>query len=541
MYQALYRKWRPQSFADVIGQSAICDTLTGQIESGHISHAYLFSGSRGTGKTTCAKILAKAVNCENPFHGNPCNKCPSCLGITSGEILDIVEIDAASNNGVDYVRELREEAIYTPANVKMRVYIIDEVHMFSTSAFNALLKIMEEPPAHVLFILATTELHKVPATIASRCQRFIFKRIPVSVIAERLMFIARSEGAELSNGAANYIASLADGAMRDALSLLDQCISVGDKVVSEETVESVVGLAGKKQTFDMANAIADRDTEKALSLLDEIYTSGKNTNSVLGELAEIFRDVLVIRAANGAEISQISARYTKEELSGIAKKLDNMRLCEIIEELQKTTGSIAGSSNKRIDAEICCVRLCESADNEMVSSVASRLSELEKKLSSGNFEMKKSAPKEEKKKEETPLVEEIPFEIEVPAAPVIVPEVTEAKPRKEEKPMPSGDAAGMWAKILDAARKKLSPGVSPLFASVRAELSDNILSLSSENAFVVQMLSKTENMEILREAASVEAPGIVVTAGKVKAQAPVSSGIDELLEGLEDFEGIIIK
>ncbi|MBQ5778206.1 MAG: DNA polymerase III subunit gamma/tau, partial [Oscillospiraceae bacterium] len=222
MHQALYRKWRPQSFADVVGQSAVTDTLVKQIEMGKTSHAYLFSGSRGTGKTTCAKIFSKAINCENPFHGNPCNECPSCRGISSGEILDIVEIDAASNNGVDYVREMREEAIYTPANVKKRVYIIDEVHMFSTSAFNALLKIMEEPPPHVVFILATTELHKVPATVASRCQRFVFKRISYPAIAERLRFIAKNEGAELSAEAADYIAYLSDGAMRDALSLLDQ-------------------------------------------------------------------------------------------------------------------------------------------------------------------------------------------------------------------------------------------------------------------------------------------------------------------------------
>ena len=315
MYQALYRKWRPQSFSDVVGQEAICDTLTRQIETGHTSHAYLFSGSRGTGKTTCAKILSKAINCENPFHGNPCNKCPSCLGISNGDILDIVEIDAASNNGVDYVRDLREEAIYSPANVKKRVYIIDEVHMFSNPAFNALLKIMEEPPEHVVFILATTELHKVPATVASRCQRFVFKRIPLSAIAERLIFIAKNEGATLDADAAEYIAGLSDGAMRDALSLLDQCISMGNHSVTCQTVEDVVGLAGRKQTFDLAEAIAKRETGRALSLLNEIYTGGKSINSVLSELAEIFRDVLISKTCELDALPQLSARYTKAELS----------------------------------------------------------------------------------------------------------------------------------------------------------------------------------------------------------------------------------
>jgi len=545
MYQALYRKWRPQTFSDVVGQEAICDTLSRQVETGHTSHAYLFSGSRGTGKTTCAKILSKAINCENPFHGNPCNKCPSCLGISSGEILDIVEIDAASNNGVDYVRDLRDEAIYSPANVKKRVYIIDEVHMFSQSAFNALLKIMEEPPEHVVFILATTELHKVPATVASRCQRFVFKRIPLSAISERLKFIAKNEGAELEDAASEYIAGLSDGAMRDALSLLDQCISMGNSKVTKETVEEVCGLAGRRQTFDLAEAIAKRDTGSALSLLNEIYTGGKSINSVMTELAEIFRDVLVSKTCGGELLPQLSARYTKAELAALGNGFDTLRLCETVDCLQAATGALSVSSNKRIDAEICCVRLCEATGGEDLSSLVSRVRELETALAGGQF-----VAKPQVKEEDVPPFDVDPEPIKSePPAPKAEPKVEKEPPAPpkpvEKKPAPkpaaSGNSSELWGKILTEARKELSPGVAPLFAGITASLSDNILTLSSEKEFAMQMVKKTENMEILRRATERVAPGIIITASGVTVEVPETSGIDELLSDIGDFDGITIK
>ena len=242
MYQALYRKWRPKTFSEVIGQDHITQTLQRQVAEGRISHAYLFTGTRGTGKTTCAKILAKAVNCEHPEDGNPCGKCPSCQGIDSGLFLDVQELDAASNNGVDQVRALQDEAVYTPANVKMRVYIVDEVHMLTPAAFNALLKILEEPPEHLMFILATTEIHKVPATILSRCQRFSFRRIQPRDIARRLALVAKEEGIELEAGGVEIISRLADGALRDALSLLDQCAAAGGAIDAPAVLE-VLGLA----------------------------------------------------------------------------------------------------------------------------------------------------------------------------------------------------------------------------------------------------------------------------------------------------------
>jgi DNA polymerase-3 subunit gamma/tau len=243
MYQALYRKWRPKTFEDVVGQAHITETLKRQVAEGRLSHAYLFTGTRGTGKTTCAKILAKAVNCEHPVNGNPCNACASCLGIESGGFLDVLELDAASNNGVDQVRALRDEAVYAPANVRKRVYIIDEVHMLSTAAFNALLKILEEPPEHLMFILATTELNKVPATILSRCQRFSFRRITPSDIAARLQYVAAQESIDLRPDGAELLSRLADGALRDALSLLDQCAAAGGAIDARAVLE-VLGLAG---------------------------------------------------------------------------------------------------------------------------------------------------------------------------------------------------------------------------------------------------------------------------------------------------------
>lgn len=254
MYQALYRKYRPQTFDDVVGQESVTQVLKSQLISGKLSHAYLFTGSRGTGKTTCSKILAKAVNCLHPVDGNPCNCCTACKSIDDGSCTDVLEIDAASNNGVDNVRGLREDAIYAPAEVKKRVYIIDEVHMLSMSAFNALLKIIEEPPAHLMFILATTELHKVPATILSRCQRFSFRRISPDEIASRIHYVAYEEGIQIDDAASNLLARLADGALRDGLSLLDQCASSSNGPLTAETVYNCLGIAGARKAAELLTA-----------------------------------------------------------------------------------------------------------------------------------------------------------------------------------------------------------------------------------------------------------------------------------------------
>ena len=279
MYLALYRKWRPKLFTDVVSQEHITTILQNQVRTGKTAHAYLFTGSRGTGKTTCSKILAKAVNCLHPVDGNPCLECAVCRGIEDGSILDVTEMDAASSNGVDDIRSLRDEANFAPTTAKYRVYIIDEVHMLSPSAFNALLKIMEEPPPHVIFILATTELHKVPATIVSRCQQYDFRRIRPEDIEKRLLFVAGEEKITLSEDAAALIARLSDGGMRDALSLLDQCIAAGD-TVDAQVVADTAGVAGREPLFFLSEAILSHDTAGALTIVNDLYENAKGIDRI---------------------------------------------------------------------------------------------------------------------------------------------------------------------------------------------------------------------------------------------------------------------
>ena len=319
MYQALYRKWRPKTFDEVIGQEHITETLKNQVRTGHLSHAYIFIGTRGTGKTTCARILAKAVNCENPIDGNPCNRCRYCRGIDDGSILDIVELDAASNTGVDNVRDLKEEAIFSPAAAKKRVYIIDEVHMLSMQAFNALLKIIEEPPEHLMFILATTELQKVPATILSRCQRHSFRRIPTERLAAYLQEIAARESLQLEPEAAVQIGRLAEGGVRDALSILDQCSAGGRITVN--TVFETMGLAGNRNLVELLQVILRHDSASALQLFQQIWLDGKEPATFLGELNGLLRDVMIVKAAGAGAEELISGNYERDDLNSFARSM----------------------------------------------------------------------------------------------------------------------------------------------------------------------------------------------------------------------------
>ena len=375
MYQALYRKWRPKVFSDVIGQEHITETLKKQVAEGRTSHAYLFTGTRGTGKTTCAKILAKAVNCEHPVNGDPCCQCPSCLGLESGSILDVLELDAASNNGVDQVRALRDEAIYAPANVKKRVYIVDEVHMLSTAAFNALLKILEEPPAHLMFILATTELHKVPATILSRCQRYSFKRILPKDIAQRLSYVAGQEHIDLTADGAELLSRLADGALRDGLSLLDQCAAAGGTVDSRAVLE-VLGLAGNLQTAQLMRHILDRNAQAAL-LLNELYAGGKDVGAVLGELSTLTRDLLLRKTAPEGGAALLSGGFDSATLDQLGKDVPSNRFLYLASTLQKAAADLYYSADRRTDAELCLLRLCDESLCGDLTALENRITRLE--------------------------------------------------------------------------------------------------------------------------------------------------------------------
>lgn len=381
MYQALYRKWRPQTFDQVIGQKHITETLKNQVSTGRLSHAYIFIGTRGTGKTTCARILAKAVNCENPVNGNPCCKCAACRGIADGSVMDIVELDAASNNGVDNVRALREEAVFSPTSVKKRVYIIDEVHMLSTSAFNALLKILEEPPEHLMFILATTELQKVPATVLSRCQRHSFKRIDAAVLTEYLEYVGRQESLQLEHDAAALIARLAEGGCRDALSLLDQCSA--SETIDTDAVYNALGLAGKRRTAMLLKHIISHDHDSALHEFADMWMNGKDPSGVLGELSALMRDVLMTHVAPKSSMGLVSGSFDAATLDYFAKRMTAEELLCAMNKVQSSQSAMRDARNPRTAAEICIVSLCSSTAGDSTDELRARLSRLEAAVSSG--------------------------------------------------------------------------------------------------------------------------------------------------------------
>lgn len=374
-YQALYRKYRPQTFSDVVGQEHITDTLRNELSSGKISHAYLFTGTRGTGKTTCAKILARAVNCTEPQNGEPCGKCELCLAAAADELTDIVEIDAASNNGVDSIRELREQVSFPPAAGKYRVYIIDEVHMLSISAFNALLKTLEEPPAHVVFILATTEVHKLPATILSRCQRFDFRRIDPEKISSRLQTVAANEGFTVTDDAATLIAAAADGGMRDALSILDLCAS-NSREIDENVVENVCAMASNDYLIKLASFIRARDTENALLLLDELHNSSVDMLRLLADLTLHYRNLMIAKTVQKGTKPIVCSAAQLAALEKQAGEYELSEILAILTTLQQTSARMQ-TGNRRCEMEMTVIRLCDPAIGNDLASLERRIAALE--------------------------------------------------------------------------------------------------------------------------------------------------------------------
>lgn len=385
MHQALYRKWRPQTFGDVCGQEHVTSVLRHEVMTKTTSHAYLFCGSRGTGKTTCAKILARAVSCENPQNGDPCGECASCKAAQSQSCIDIVEMDAASNNGVDDIRTIRDEVEYLPAELKYKVYIIDEVHMLTPSAFNALLKTLEEPPPHVIFILATTELNKIPATILSRCQRFDFRRISSDVIASRLETIAAAENIQLDHEAAFMIAHLAEGGMRDAISLLELCAGEA-RPIDEELVEEVAGTGGRDAVIRLCEGVASRDYDAIFAEIDKIYRSSRDLTVFWQDVISFWRDMLVVKTTRGGaeyldlterqynELVRVAERFSTETIIYHAKLLDST-----LETLRRA------SSSKRVIAEMTLVRMCDERFSPTNEAVLSRIAALENKIKSGTL------------------------------------------------------------------------------------------------------------------------------------------------------------
>ena len=473
MYRVLYRKYRPRFFADVIGQPQVTDTLKNELKSNRLAHAYLFTGSRGTGKTTCSKILSKAVNCLNPVDGDPCGECEICKGIDEGTILDVVEIDAASNNGVDDIRTLREEAVFTPAVAKYRVYIIDEVHMLSIGAFNALLKTLEEPPAHVIFILATTEVHKLPATILSRCQRFDFHRIAPVDIAERLKSVCNSEGVEIDDNAALLLAGLADGAMRDALSLLDQCISRTEHI-TEEIVRQTAGLADKSHLFEITAAIRTKDSATAIEIIDRLYRDSKDMARLCDELTSHFRDLMLIKTVKQPRDLMVMSDEDYNKAYEQAMAMPFEEVVNAIGILQSSKEKMLRGANRRIEMEMTTVRLCTPMAKQSVSpEIESRVANIEKTVI--NLEARPTLSENKPKR--------------------LAPDSKANRPSDEKMERLRGKAVPMaeWPEVIEEMRK-YSKTVAASFEGSTAYISEKYVLVDSANSICFDLLRNNEKL-----------------------------------------------
>lgn len=487
MYQVLYRKYRPRVFADVYGQDHVTSTLKNEIKEGRISHAYLFTGSRGTGKTTCAKILAKAVNCPNAVDGEPCNTCEICKGLDSGTIYDVVEIDAASNNGVDNIRDLREEVNYTPTRGKYRVYIIDEVHMLSTGAFNALLKTLEEPPAHVIFILATTEVHKLPATILSRCQRFDFKRIQPETMAVRLQQVAGLEGMELAPDAATLIARIADGALRDGLSILDQCAG-RSKQITAQLVSEVAGLAGREALYRLSDAVLARDSSAAVEELAQLHENSYDMERLCVEMINHFRNFMMVKTVKKSRELIIC---TDDEYKHIEESAGQFTLAQILRGLdlfQSTLVKIKGGATPRIEMEMAFIRLCEPKLETDPDAFNQRLSALERAVQNG-------VPATSVKTVQSPAPAARPAPAQPTVPPTPQPAPAAAAPAPEPEPVPATSAEPISAPAPEPAPVQPEPPIPPEPAAAApspAPAADSEQKLFMQWADLMEILHRTD-------------------------------------------------
>ena len=576
MYQVLYRKWRPKTFSDVSGQEHITTTLLNELSTNRLNHAYLFTGSRGTGKTTCAKILAKAVNCLHPVNGNPCGECEICKGIDSGGILDVTEMDAASNRKIDDIRQIIDEVQFKPSKCKYRVYIIDEVHMLTTEAFNALLKTLEEPPEHAIFILATTEVHKLPQTILSRCQRFDFHRIPPRAIADRLLYVASQEGVTLSDGAALLAASVADGALRDALSLLDRCIAISSDI-DEDVVRSAAGLARKTYLFELANCVINKNTAKALEIVNRLYGESKDMARLCDELLSHFRTLMLIKSVKNPRDIIIMA---DDEFEQAQVQSDYLSLADIVyymDVLSRAYQNMGRGTGDRTELEMAVVKLSSAELDGTVEALTARVTALEKAVKKGikvNYvpeqvqavsqPVQSEPPKPEVQKSEPEKVQEVNPVVETekdePVAPTTKiqgqpaqeqPVLTASAPKKavqrqsvdldaiynNAQPFPD------WAEVVNN-MKPVSRAIAAAFANSSAYTSGKYMLIDTDNEMAFELLKNNERRQEIRQlifATTVQHYNLGPYKRPSAKQEDKTDPVDRLVESLQGSDVIITQ
>ncbi len=563
MYQVLYRKWRPQTFDDVSGQEHITTTLKNELVAGRLNHAYLFTGSRGTGKTTCAKILSKAVNCLDIQNGNPCGKCEICRGIDEDSIFDIVEMDAASNRKIDDIRQIIDEVQFKPSKCRYRVYIVDEVHMLTTEAFNALLKTLEEPPEHVIFILATTEVHKLPQTILSRCQRFDFHRIPPRAIADRLLFVAQQENVQLSDSAAMLVASVADGALRDALSLLDRCIAISSDI-DEEVVRNAAGLARKTYLYELASCVINKNTAKSLEIIDRLYSESKDMARLCDELLTHFRALMLIKSVkNPRDILVMS----DDEFEDAQTQSDYLSLADIVyymDVLSRSYQRMGNGTGDRTELEMAMVKLSSPELDGTTEALTERITALEKAVKKGitvvsepvQMPVQSNSEKTQPMTEPQPIVREEPKPIEViepvQKAEKPLPKAPVAKPAPAPLQKPAKSTANLeeiyrnakpfpqWVEVINNL-KSVSRAISAAFAGSTAYESGGYLLIDTSNEMAFELLKDVTRREGIRKII-LETTGKVYKLGpykRVEEKKKETDPLETLKQGLEG-SGIVI-
>lgn len=550
MYRVLYRKWRPAVFTDVSGQEHITSTLQNEVSSGRLNHAYLFTGSRGTGKTTCAKILAKAVNCLNPQNGNPCGECEICKGIDDGSILDIVEMDAASNRKIDDIRQIIDEVQFKPAKCKYRVYIVDEVHMLTTEAFNALLKTLEEPPEHVIFILATTEVHKLPQTIRSRCQRFDFHRIPPKAIADRVEYVVSQENAEITESAALMLASVADGALRDALSLLDSCLAVSSHI-DEEVVRNAAGLVSKTYLFELATAIINKNPTRSLEIIDRLYSESKDMARLCDELVEHFRALMLIKTIKNPRDILI---MSDDEFEQAVTQSDYLSLADIVfymDVLSRAYQRMGRGTGDRTELEMALVKLSATELDGTVEALTARVTALEKAVKRG-ITINYAQPAQQSVQAEAAQSASVPntqTEVEEPFA---KPEPEHkkapvAKPAPEVKSVAQRASVNLdelydnavpfarWVEVVDSL-KSVSRSIAAAFAGSTAYESGNYLLIDTNNELAFDLLRQNGRRAEIKQTL-LELTGKNYSLGPYKRSTPKkvekTDPLNSLVQSLE--------